>query len=98
MQRLVVEIDNTVGTAKQRHSGTNLDARRVVAVITAQHRKVTPRVGIYTLLDVLDPSTINSHRNIVFFFTGDGASVTTDAAMLIDEKSVTHYKPFRLTT
>jgi hypothetical protein len=33
----------------------------------------------------------------VFFFASYRAGVTADATVLIDEKSVAHYKPFRST-
>ena len=94
---LVIEVNDAVGAAKQRHRRANLDARRVVAVIAAQHRKVASGVWIDTLLDVFDPGPVNSHRDVMFFLTGNRAGMTADAAMLIDEKSVTHYKPFRST-
>jgi hypothetical protein len=59
-------------------------------MITAQHRKVPARIRIRALFDVLDPRAIYPDGNIVFFLAGNGARVTADAAVLIDNKSVAH--------
>jgi hypothetical protein len=54
---------------------------------------VTARIRIAALFDILDPGAINTHRDVVFFFTGNRAGVTADAAILIDDKSVAHFRP-----
>jgi hypothetical protein len=92
---LVVEIDNAIAAAKQRYGGANFYARRVVAVITAQHGEMAPRVGIVTLFYVFDPGAVNTNGNIVFFLACDRTRMATDAAVLIDEKSVAHLLPFQ---
>jgi hypothetical protein len=63
-------------------------------MIAAQHGKVAARIGIVTLLDVLHPSAVNSDRDIMFFFAGDRACMTTDATILIDDEAVAHSRPF----
>ncbi len=97
MQRSLSKSTMPSSTAKQRHRRANLDARRVVAVIAAQHGEMAPGIGINTLFDILDPGAVNAERDVVFFFARHRAGVAADAAMLIDEKTVAHYKPFRLT-
>ena len=94
---LVVEVDDTVGATKKRNRRADLDARRVVAVIAAQHGEVAPRVWVLPFLDVLHPSTIHAERDVVLFFARHRAGVAADAAVLIDEKSVAHFEPFRST-
>jgi hypothetical protein len=91
---LVVEVDDAIMPAKKRHGRTDLDARRIVTMITAKHGKVTPGLRINAFLDVLDPRPIHSHGNIVFFLACDRAGMTANATVLIDEKSVAHLDPF----
>jgi hypothetical protein len=49
-----------------------------------------------SLLDMLDPSAKNANRHLVLFFTRDRTSVTPDATVLIDDKSVSHLGAFSL--
>jgi hypothetical protein len=86
----MVEVDDAVGPPKQRHRRADLDARRVVAMIAAQHREVAARVGVAPLLDVLHPGAIHADGDVMLFFASHGASVAADAAVLVDEKAVTH--------
>jgi hypothetical protein len=87
---LVIEIDNAVGPPKKRHSRTDLNARRIVTVVAAKHGKVAPGFWIHPFFDVLHPRPIHSHGNIVFFLACHRAGMTTDATVLIDDKSVAH--------
>src|SRR5581483_5709956 len=91
---LVVEIDDAVGAAKERHRRADFDARRVVAVIAAQHREVPPRVRVAALLDVFDPRAIHADGDVVLLLAGQRAGMTADAAVLVDDKPVAHYRPF----
>jgi hypothetical protein len=59
-------------------------------VIAAKHGKVAPGFRINPFFDVLHPSPIHSNGNIVFFFACHRAGMTTDATVLIDDKSVAH--------
>ena len=86
----MIEIDDTIAAAKQRHSGTNLDTRRIVAMVATQNREVAPSIRISAFLNVLDPSAIHTERNIVLFLTSHGARMAADAPVLIDDKPVTH--------
>jgi hypothetical protein len=63
-------------------------------VIATEHREVAPRVGIFALLDVFDPGAVHAKRDVVFFLACHRACMTTDAAVLVDEKTVAHSKPF----
>jgi hypothetical protein len=85
-----VKINDAVGPAKQRNGGTNFDARSVIAVIAAKHGEMASRIRIVPFLDVFNPRPVDPDRYIVFLLTGDRASVTADAAVLVNEKSVAH--------
>jgi hypothetical protein len=87
---LMIEVDDAVRAAKQSHRRANLDARGIVAVVAAKDGEVAARIRVTALLDILDPGAIHSKGDIVFFFAGDRASMTADAAVLIDEKSLAH--------
>jgi hypothetical protein len=86
----MIEIDDAIPAAKQRHGGTNLDARRIVAMVASQHREVTPSIRISAFFNVLDPSAIHAERNIMLFLASYRASMAADAPVLIDDKPVTH--------
>jgi hypothetical protein len=87
---LVIEIHDAIVTAKQRNRGTNLYARRIVAMIASQYREVAPSIRIGAFFNVLDPCAIHAERNIVFFLASHRARVTADAPVLIDDEPVTH--------
>ena len=63
-------------------------------MIAAQHREVTPRVGITALFNIFDPGAIYAERNVVFFLAGNRARMTADATVLVDDETVAHYIPF----
>jgi len=86
----MIEIHDAIAAAKQRYGGTNLDARRIVAMVATQNREVAPSIRIGAFLNVLDPSAIHTERNIMFFLASHGARVAADAPVLIDDKPVTH--------
>jgi hypothetical protein len=90
----VIEVDDTVGSAKKSDGGTNLNAGSVVAVVAAEHREVPPRIRVAALFNILHPCAVYSHRDVVLFLAGHRAGVTADATVLIDNKSVAHYKAF----
>src|SRR5205085_4822109 len=74
-----VEVDDAVGTPIERHRRADGDARRVVAVIAAQHGEVAARVGPGALLDVLHPRAKGSEGNLVLFLARHRARMTADA-------------------
>jgi hypothetical protein len=86
----MIEIDDAITATKQRNSRTNLYARRIVAMIASQYRKMAPSIGISPFFNVLDPSAIHAERNIMFFLASHRAGVTADAPVLIDDEPVTH--------
>jgi hypothetical protein len=65
-------------------------------MVAAQHREVAACIRVIALFDVLHPGAINAHRDVVFFFARNRASVTADATILIDNKSVAHFRPFKI--
>jgi hypothetical protein len=63
-------------------------------MIAAQYREVAAGIGITAFFNVLYPRAIYADGDVVLFFTSDGTGVTADAAVLIDQESVTHREPF----
>src|SRR6185295_11608789 len=82
------EVDDAVVAPEQSGHRTDRDARRIFAVITTQNRKESACVGIFTLLDVLDPRAKSAKRDFVFGLAGYGAGVTADAFTMIDDEPV----------
>jgi hypothetical protein len=83
-----IEIHNSVVAAEQRPGRADFNARGVVAMIAAHHAEMAAGVGKFSLFDVFDPGAEHAHRDVVLFFTGNGAGVTTDAAVVIDYEAV----------
>src|SRR5262249_60117914 len=83
-----IEVDDAVGAAVERHRRADGNARRVVAVVAAQHGEVTPRVGERALLDVLHPGAEGAQWHPVLFLAGHRAGVTADAATADDHEAV----------
>ena len=50
-------------------------------------------VGKFAFLDVLDPDAKDPDRHVVLFFAGNGAGVTADTAVVVDNKTAAHYFP-----
>jgi hypothetical protein len=68
--------------------------RRVVAVIAAQHGKMSPRIRIVSFLDVFHPSPVYADGDVVFFLARHRARMAADASVLVYKKSVAHLLPF----
>ena len=92
---LVVEVHDPVGPPEQSERRTDRDARRIVAVVAPEHGEVPARVGILSFFDVFDPGAIHADGDVVLFFAGNRTGMAADTAMLINEKSVAHSKPFK---
>jgi hypothetical protein len=86
----VVEIDDAVFARVKRGHGTNLDAGRIGAVITAHDRKKSSRIGEFAFFDVFDPGAIDADRNLMLRFTRHGAGVAADTLAVIDNESEVH--------
>jgi len=86
----VVEINDAVGARVKRGHGTNLDTRRVGAVITAHHRKKPSRIGKFAFFDIFDPRSIDADRNLMLGFTRHRAGVTADTLAVINDKTKVH--------
>jgi hypothetical protein len=91
----VVEINDTVRPPVQGAGGTDLGARRVIAMVAPHHPEVARAVGKLTLFDMLHPSAKYAHRHLVLLFAGDRAGMTPNTPILIDDKSVSHLLTFR---
>jgi hypothetical protein len=87
----VVEINDSVLAGKKRRHGTNLDARRVGAVIAAHYREKAARVGKTSLFDVFHPRSIDADWNFVFRFARDRAGMTADTLAVVYDKTVIHF-------
>lgn len=59
-------------------------------MVAAEDAKVPAGVRELAFLDVFHPGTKDTHRNLVLLLARYGAGVATDAAVLIDDKPVTH--------
>ena len=86
-----LEIDDAVGAPKQGDGGTDFYTRRVVAVIAAQHGKMSPRIRIVSLLDVFHPSPVYADGDVVFFLARHRARMAADALAQIDDKPVVRH-------
>lgn len=92
----VVEIDDSIEPPIQRTCGTDFRARWVIAVVAPHHAKMARSARKFALLDVLDPGAKDTDRDLMFLFARHRAGVTTDTAVLIDDKSVSHLSTFTL--
>ena len=86
----VVKINDPVLARIERLGRTDLDTRRVGAMIAAHHAKKPSRVGKIALFDIFYPGPINADRHIVFRFTGDRASVAADTFAVINYETKIH--------
>ena len=71
-------------------TGTDGDARRLLAMIAAGDLKNAAGVGKCSLLDVLHPGAVYGEGNVVLGFAGDGAGMAADALAVVDDESVSH--------
>jgi hypothetical protein len=90
----VVEVDDPVGSLEERLRGTDLDARRIGAMVATHNRERPCGVWELSLVDVLDPGTELSYWNLVLRLAGDRACVTSDTGALIDREAISHTRPF----
>jgi hypothetical protein len=59
-------------------------------VVAPHHPEVSRCMRELALFDLLYPSTKDTHRHLVFLFARDRTGVTANAAVLIDDKTVSH--------
>jgi len=86
----LVEIHNAVVTFEQRGHRTNLDARRIVAMVAAHDREQPPGVGKFAFLNIFYPRPIDAEWHFMLRFAGDGAGVTADALAIVDDEAKIH--------
>ena len=84
----IVKIDNAVLSSEQCRNWADFDTRGVIAMVAAHDRKKPSRLWEFSLLNVLDPRSIDSDCDFMFALTSDRASVTTDTATVVDYKTV----------
>jgi hypothetical protein len=90
---VAVQVHDRVGALVEGDHGTDLDARRRVAVVAAQHREVAADVREAPLLDVLDPGAEVPDRDGVLLLAGDRAGVAADALPVVDDEREARLAP-----
>lgn len=90
----IVKIDDAVLSCKQCRDGTDLDARRIGAMVAAHNRKEPARVRKRPLLNVLDPRAIHANRNLVFRLACNSTGVAADTFSVVDYESKIHLQDF----
>ena len=89
---VVIEIDNSIFPRVERLHRAYLHTGRVRTVIAAHYGEDSPSIGKLSLFNLFNIGSVDADGNIVFAFTGRGASVTTDAFSIVNNKSVSHGK------
>ncbi len=59
-------------------------------MIAARDLKYSARIWKHALFNILYPSPIHAHRNVILSFARDGAGVASDALAIVDYESVVH--------
>src|SRR6185369_2823084 len=92
---VAVEVDDPVLPLLEGVDRTDRHARRVRAVVAAEHGEVAADLGEAPLLDVLDPGPEAPDRDVVLLLARDRAGVAADAAAVVDDESVLHRKSWQ---
>jgi hypothetical protein len=87
---LIVKVDDSVRTPVESFGGANGNAGGRIAVVTSHHSEVAAGVRVLALLHVLDPGAKDAHRHLVLFLARDGAGMTANAPVLINDEAVAH--------
>jgi hypothetical protein len=77
--------------AEKGNRGAYLNTGRNFAVVTSKYGKMTAGIWKFPLLDVLHPCPIYTNGNIVLFLARNRTGVTADTAILVNDKTVTHF-------
>src|SRR5262249_29178894 len=93
---VAVQIDDAVAATVERVGRTDPRAGRVVALVAEDGEKESASVGEGAFLDGLDPTAIDTDRNLVLGFAGDRARVTPDALAKIDGEPVVGHARSRI--
>ena len=88
---LIIEIDNPIGPCEKSRGRTNGRARRVLAMITPMDAKLSSRIRIRSLFDVLDMGPVDPYRDIMLRLAGYGACMTPDASLVVYHESVVRH-------
>src|SRR5262249_24691215 len=87
---VAVDVDDAVAALVESRDRADRHARRVRAVVAAQHREMAAHFGEAPLLDVLDPGPEAADRDVVLLLARDRAGVAADAASMVDDEAVLH--------
>ena len=89
-----VEVDDPILTDEEGTGGADPDAGCIDAVVAPHHAEVAFGVRPRPLLDVLHPGAVHAKRHLVLGLAGNGAGVTPDARILIDDEAVARHQLF----
>ena len=59
-------------------------------MIASKDAEVAICIWKFASFDVLDPSPVDTQRNVVLFFAGNGAGMAANAPVVINDKAVAH--------
>ena len=62
---VLIKIDDTIGTCKQRRRGAYIYARGVSAMVASHDGEQAARIWKLALFNLFDPSAIHSNRHVV---------------------------------
>ena len=83
-----VELDDAIVTLIHCGDGTDADAGRVGAMITARHLKAAAHIGIRARFNILDPRAIYTKWHLILRLARGTARVTSDTFALVNEEAV----------
>jgi len=67
-------------------------------VVAAENAEMPTGMRKSAFFNVLHPGSKHTDRNLVLLLAGYGTGVTTDAAILVDDKAITHKSQMRMVT
>ena len=87
---LRIDVHDAVRALVERRDRTDLDARRIRALIAAQHREVAAHLRERADLGVLHPGAEIAQGDVVLGLAGDRAGVASDATRVVDDETQLH--------
>ncbi len=84
---VVLEVHDPIVSAVEGGRGADRHARSILTLVATHHRELAGNVGESTGLDVLHPGAVDSERDVMLALAGNGASVTANTRIAVEEKS-----------
>jgi len=88
---IFVEIHDAVIPRIKRLNGANFNAGGVGTVVATHHGKEASGMRKFALFHLLHPRPVDANRHLMLTFTSGGASMTTNAFSVVNDKTVFHY-------